>query len=122
MLHAARRRPPPLPARLAAAFFAAKPQPQPPALSPQIVEAAVSRCPSDALALSFFLWCARRPAYFHPPSSFDRVLPAATRLASRLASRRGTAPAPYKKSRRPQNLLIHTHHRSLRNAQCDTQR
>jgi pentatricopeptide repeat protein len=93
MLHAARRRPPPLlPAALAAAFFASKPHPPltpPPLPTPQIVDAAVSRCPSDALALSFFLWCARRPGYFHPPSSFDRLLPAAARLASRL----GTASA-----------------------------
>uniref|UniRef100_A0ACD5U4A1 Uncharacterized protein n=1 Tax=Avena sativa TaxID=4498 RepID=A0ACD5U4A1_AVESA len=89
MLHAARRRTPPLSARFAAAFFAAKPEPQLPPLSPRLVDAAVSRCPSDAVALSFFLWCARRPAYFHPPSSFDCVLPAATRLASRLR----TAPA-----------------------------
>ena len=90
MLHAARRRtpPPPLPAALAAAFFASKPQP-PPLPTPQIVDTTVSRCPSDALALSFFLWCARRPGYFHPPSSFDRLLPAAARLASRLR----TAPA-----------------------------
>ncbi|KAL6642619.1 hypothetical protein ACP70R_020800 [Stipagrostis hirtigluma subsp. patula] len=91
MLRAARRRAPPLPAALAAAFFSAKPQPPPPPLvpTPQLVDAAVARCPSDALALSFFLWCARRPGYFHPPSSFDRLLPAATRLASRLR----TAPA-----------------------------
>ncbi|XP_062200445.1 putative pentatricopeptide repeat-containing protein At1g16830 isoform X2 [Phragmites australis] len=88
MFHAARRRTPPLPAALAAFFFASKPQP-PPLPSPQLVDAAVSRCPSDALALSFFLWCARRPGYFHPPSSFDRLLPAGTRLASRLR----TAPA-----------------------------
>ncbi|KAF8748888.1 hypothetical protein HU200_012815 [Digitaria exilis] len=95
MLHAARRRTPPplLPAALAAAFFASKPRPPPPPPSPlptpRIVDAAVSRCPSDALALSFFLWCARRPGYFHPPSSFDSLLPAAARLADRL----GTAPA-----------------------------
>ncbi|XP_062205699.1 putative pentatricopeptide repeat-containing protein At1g16830 [Phragmites australis] len=66
MLHAARRRTPPLPA-----FFASKPHP--PLL---LVHAAVSRCPSDALALPFFLCCARSPGYFHPPSSFDRLLPA----------------------------------------------
>ncbi|KAL6906312.1 hypothetical protein ACP4OV_003913 [Aristida adscensionis] len=86
MLRAARRRTPPLSAALAAvAFFSAKPQPPPPppqSLTPQLVDAAVARCPSDALALSFFLWCARRPGYFHPPSSFDRLLPAAARLAS----------------------------------------
>ncbi|KAJ1296086.1 hypothetical protein BS78_01G272000 [Paspalum vaginatum] len=89
MLHAARRRrTPSLPAALAAAFFASKPQPQtPPQLpTPKLVEAVVSRCPSDGLALSFFLWCARRPGYFHPPSSFDHLLPAASRLASRLGT------------------------------------
>ncbi|PWZ55267.1 putative pentatricopeptide repeat-containing protein [Zea mays] len=84
MLHGTRRRTAPL----AAAFFASKPQPQPPPQlpTPQIVEAAVARCPSDGIALSFFLWCARRPGYFHPPSSFDRLLPAASRLASRLGT------------------------------------
>ncbi|TVU31525.1 hypothetical protein EJB05_23212, partial [Eragrostis curvula] len=87
MLHAARRRTPPLPAALAAAFFASKPQtPSPPRLTPELVDATVSRCPSDALALSFFLWCARRPGYFHPPRSFDGLLPAASRLASRLGT------------------------------------
>ncbi|KAK3153409.1 hypothetical protein QOZ80_2BG0172110 [Eleusine coracana subsp. coracana] len=85
MLRAARRRPPPLPAALAAASVASKAQ-TPPPLTPQLVDAAVSRCPSDALAVSFFLWCARRPGYFHPPCSFDRLLPAATRLASRLGT------------------------------------
>nr|XP_034574890.1 uncharacterized protein LOC117838825 [Setaria viridis]TKV94695.1 hypothetical protein SEVIR_9G312366v2 [Setaria viridis] len=88
MLHAARRWTPPLPATLAAAFFSSKPQPQRPRqlLTPQLVDAVVSRCPSDGLALSFFLWCARRPGNFHPPSSFDRLLPAATRIASRLGT------------------------------------
>jgi pentatricopeptide repeat protein len=87
MLRAARRRPPPLPAALAVASLASKPHPQPPPLlTPQLVDAAVSRCPSDALAVSFFLWFSRRPGYFHPPCSFDRLVPAATRLASRLGT------------------------------------
>ncbi|OEL16226.1 putative pentatricopeptide repeat-containing protein [Dichanthelium oligosanthes] len=88
MLHAARRWTPPLPAALAAASFASKPQPQRPLQlpTPQLVDAVISRCPSDGLALSFFLWCARRPGYFHPSSSFDRLLPAATRFASRLGT------------------------------------
>ncbi|CAN6351343.1 unnamed protein product [Urochloa humidicola] len=113
MLHAARwRAPPPLPAALAAALFASKPHPPPPTPTPtptpRVVEAAVSRCPSDALALSFFLWCARRPGYFHPPSSFDRLLPAAARLASRV----GTAPALLRELQslgcpiRPQTFLL----------------
>ncbi|PUZ39901.1 hypothetical protein GQ55_9G380800 [Panicum hallii var. hallii] len=70
-----------LPAALAAAFFASKPRPQrpPQLLTPQLID-------SHGLALSFFLWCARRPGYFHPSSSFDRLLPAT-------ATRLGTAPA-----------------------------
>nr|AAG46167.1 unknown protein [Oryza sativa Japonica Group] len=94
MLHATRTRTPRLSAAAAAAaFFTTRPRshppPPPPRLSPRLVDATVSRCPSDALAITFFLWCARCPAYFHPPSSFDRLLPAAARLASRLR----TAPA-----------------------------
>ncbi|KAL5224189.1 hypothetical protein ABZP36_010828 [Zizania latifolia] len=108
MLHATRTQTPRL---SAAAFFAAKPHPPPSpllTLSPRLVDAAVSRCPSDALALSFFLWCARRPAYSHPPASFDRLLPAAARLATRLR----TAPAILRELRalgcpiRPHTFLL----------------
>ncbi|XP_040384138.1 putative pentatricopeptide repeat-containing protein At1g16830 [Oryza brachyantha] len=87
MLGATRTRTPRFSLSAATAFFTTRPHPPP--LSPRLVDTTVSRCPSDALALNFFLWCARRPAYFHPPASFDRLLPAAARLASRLR----TAPA-----------------------------
>ncbi|PKA50190.1 Putative pentatricopeptide repeat-containing protein [Apostasia shenzhenica] len=52
-------------------------------LCPEIVDSTISNCPSDAIALSFFLWCARRPHYFHTPGSFDRIIPVVRRLSQR---------------------------------------
>nr|XP_019705813.1 putative pentatricopeptide repeat-containing protein At1g16830 [Elaeis guineensis]XP_019705814.1 putative pentatricopeptide repeat-containing protein At1g16830 [Elaeis guineensis]XP_019705815.1 putative pentatricopeptide repeat-containing protein At1g16830 [Elaeis guineensis]XP_029120038.1 putative pentatricopeptide repeat-containing protein At1g16830 [Elaeis guineensis] len=55
-------------------------------LCPQVVESTVWSCPSDTIALSFFLWCARQPNYFHDPRSFDRMIPIAGRLTERFGS------------------------------------
>ncbi|XP_020107721.1 putative pentatricopeptide repeat-containing protein At1g16830 [Ananas comosus] len=55
-------------------------------LSPQIVDSTLSNCPSDTIALSFFLWCARQPDYFHDPRSFDRIVPVVRRLTDRFGS------------------------------------
>ncbi|KAG0455272.1 hypothetical protein HPP92_024564 [Vanilla planifolia] len=52
-------------------------------LSPEIVDSTVSNCPSDTIALSFFLWAARQPEYFHAPTSFDRITPVVRRLSHR---------------------------------------
>ncbi|XP_020571449.1 putative pentatricopeptide repeat-containing protein At1g16830 [Phalaenopsis equestris] len=52
-------------------------------LSPEIVNSTISNCPSDTIALSFFLWAARQPNYFHAPSSFDRIIPVVVRLSLR---------------------------------------
>ncbi|PKU84045.1 putative pentatricopeptide repeat-containing protein At1g16830 [Dendrobium catenatum] len=52
-------------------------------LSPEIVDTTVSNCPSDAIALSFFLWAAHQRNYFHAPSSFDKIIPAIVRLSLR---------------------------------------
>ncbi|KAK8923940.1 Pentatricopeptide repeat-containing protein [Platanthera zijinensis] len=54
-----------------------------PRLYPEIVDSTVSNCPSDALALSFFLWAARQPDYFHAAASFDRIVPAVLRITLR---------------------------------------
>lgn len=55
-------------------------------LSSQIVDTTISNCPSDTDSLSFFLWCARQPGYFHAPTSFDRMVPVVNRLTDRLGS------------------------------------
>ncbi|CAL9204184.1 unnamed protein product [Musa hybrid cultivar] len=55
-------------------------------LCPEIVESTVSSCPSDTIALSFFLWCARQPNYFHDSCSFDRMIPVVLRLTDRFGS------------------------------------
>ncbi|RWW73173.1 hypothetical protein BHE74_00018974 [Ensete ventricosum] len=55
-------------------------------LCPEIVESTVSACPSDTIALSFFLWCARQPNYFHDSCSFDRMIPVVFRLTDRFGS------------------------------------
>ncbi|KAH7665976.1 hypothetical protein IHE45_13G069000 [Dioscorea alata] len=40
-----------------------------------------SKCPSDLISLSFFLWAARQPNYFHDLSSFDLMVPVVHRLS-----------------------------------------
>jgi pentatricopeptide repeat protein len=55
-------------------------------LSPRIVDTTVSNCPSDTVSLSFFLWCARQPGYFHAPTSFDCMAPVLNRLTDRFGS------------------------------------
>lgn len=57
-------------------------------LSPQIVHSTISNCPSDSVSLSFFLWCARQPDYFHAPGSFDHMVPVMNRLTDRYGSAR----------------------------------
>ncbi|KAL6008218.1 hypothetical protein ACLOJK_033724 [Asimina triloba] len=58
-------------------------------LTPHVVESTLSRCPSDILSLSFFLWFARQPNYFHDPRSFDCIVPIVVRLVGRLESVKG---------------------------------
>lgn len=60
-----------------------RPQPY---LSPQLVNLAISKCPSDLISLSFFLWAARQPNYFHDPSSFDLMVPVVHRLSDRFGN------------------------------------
>ncbi|KAF8402346.1 hypothetical protein HHK36_013300 [Tetracentron sinense] len=58
-------------------------------LNPQIVESTLLNCPSDVIALSFFLWCARQPNYFHDRHSFDRMILVAGRLTDRFKTVKG---------------------------------
>ncbi|KAJ8641357.1 hypothetical protein MRB53_018051 [Persea americana] len=55
-------------------------------LSPEIVEATLSHCPSDTIALSFFLWCGRQPDYFHCSTSFLQMIPVVGRLTDKFES------------------------------------
>lgn len=49
----------------------------------QIVCSTLSSCPSDLIALSFFIWCAQQPNYFHDVAAFDCMVSAVRRLAER---------------------------------------
>ncbi|KAL8043634.1 hypothetical protein ABFX02_09G128036 [Erythranthe guttata] len=48
--------------------------PQPIFLTHQIVLTTLQNCPSDLVALSFFLWCARQPHYFHDKPTFRHMV------------------------------------------------
>ncbi|KAF5726832.1 putative pentatricopeptide repeat-containing protein [Tripterygium wilfordii] len=58
-------------------------------LTPEIVHSTLLNCPSDLIALSFFLWCAKRPNYFHDSQGFAHMVPVVTRLKSRYKSVKG---------------------------------
>ncbi|XVF24291.1 hypothetical protein REPUB_Repub13aG0114900 [Reevesia pubescens] len=40
-------------------------------ITPHIVYSTLLNCPSNLIALSFFLWCAKQPNYFHDAQAFD---------------------------------------------------
>lgn len=46
-------------------------------------------CPSDLIALSFFIWCAKQRDYFHDVQSFDHMISVVTRLTGRFETVRG---------------------------------
>ncbi|KAJ7952068.1 Pentatricopeptide repeat [Quillaja saponaria] len=52
-------------------------------LTHQIVYSTLSNCPSDIIALSFFLWCAKQHNYFHNSVAFDYMVTIVTRLTER---------------------------------------
>ncbi|KAF8025289.1 hypothetical protein BT93_F2202 [Corymbia citriodora subsp. variegata] len=54
-----------------------------PLLTPDVVCSTISRCPSDLIALRFFLWCAAQPDYFHDRRSFDHMVSVVARLGDR---------------------------------------
>lgn len=58
-------------------------------LTPQIVVSTLLNCPSDLVALSFFLWCARQPAYIHECRAFDHMVDVVNRLTQRFKTVEG---------------------------------
>ncbi|OWM69500.1 putative pentatricopeptide repeat-containing protein At1g16830 [Punica granatum] len=55
-------------------------------LTPRAVQSTLSSCPSDLIALRFFLWCAAQPNYFHDRAAFHRMVDVAARLTDRYKS------------------------------------
>ncbi|KAG8380270.1 hypothetical protein BUALT_Bualt07G0175900 [Buddleja alternifolia] len=55
-------------------------------LNPHIVQTTLHNSPSDLIALSFFLWCARQPHYFHDKPTFHHMVT----LLSNLTNKHGT--------------------------------
>ncbi|XP_073292600.1 uncharacterized protein [Primulina huaijiensis] len=62
---------------------------QTPFLTPQIVQTTLRSCRSDLVALSFFLWCARQPNYFHDKSTFHHMVNVVSNLTSRFGTVKG---------------------------------
>ncbi|KAI7987013.1 putative pentatricopeptide repeat-containing protein [Camellia lanceoleosa] len=58
-------------------------------LTPQTVHCTLHNCPSDLISLSFFLWCARQPHYFHDRGAFDHMANVVSRLARQLGTVKG---------------------------------
>lgn len=58
-------------------------------LAPHIVHSTLLNCPSDLIALSFFIWCAKQRDYFHDVQSFDHMISVVTRLTGRFETVRG---------------------------------
>ena len=52
-------------------------------LTHQIVHSTLLNCTSDLIALSFFLWCAKQPNYFHNTTAFDHMVGVVNRLMQR---------------------------------------
>ncbi|XP_059642382.1 putative pentatricopeptide repeat-containing protein At1g16830 isoform X2 [Cornus florida] len=55
-------------------------------LTSQIVQSTLLNCPSDLITLSFFLWCARQPNYFHDNCAFDHLVNVVARLAQQFTT------------------------------------
>ncbi|XP_028785399.1 putative pentatricopeptide repeat-containing protein At1g16830 [Neltuma alba] len=49
-------------------------------LNGQIICSTLSSCPSDLISLSFFMWCAQQPNYFHDVAAFDCMVSVVRRL------------------------------------------
>ncbi|KAF7845228.1 putative pentatricopeptide repeat-containing protein [Senna tora] len=58
-------------------------------LSSQVVFSTLSSCPSDLIALSFFIWCAQQPHYFHDVAAFDCMVSVVQRLTDRSKTVKG---------------------------------
>ncbi|GAA0169168.1 chaperone [Lithospermum erythrorhizon] len=58
-------------------------------LTPQIVQKDLLNCPSDIIALMFFLWCAKQPHYFHDRPTFNYMVNVVSRLSNRFETVKG---------------------------------
>ncbi|KAI3455739.1 hypothetical protein Pfo_031007 [Paulownia fortunei] len=58
-------------------------------LTPHIVLTTIQNCPSDLIALSFFLWCARQPYYFHDKPTFHHMVSVVSNLTHRCGTVKG---------------------------------
>lgn len=58
-------------------------------LNSQIIYSTLSRCPSDLISLSFFMWCAQQPNYFHDVDAFDCMVHVVRRLTERYKTVKG---------------------------------
>ncbi|KAI9161609.1 hypothetical protein LWI28_019037 [Acer negundo] len=54
-----------------------------------IVYSTLLNCPSDLIALSFFIWCAKQPGYFHDARSIDCMVGVVDSLTRRWKTVRG---------------------------------
>ncbi|MBA0600748.1 putative pentatricopeptide repeat-containing protein At1g16830 [Gossypium raimondii] len=52
-------------------------------INPQIVHSTLLNCPSNLIALSFFLWCAKQPNYFHDVQAFDCMVNVVSQLTKK---------------------------------------
>ncbi|XP_007011398.2 PREDICTED: putative pentatricopeptide repeat-containing protein At1g16830 [Theobroma cacao] len=52
-------------------------------ITPQIVHSTLVNCPSNLIALGFFLWCAKQPNYFHDAEAFDCMVNVLTQLTKK---------------------------------------
>ncbi|KAL2508098.1 putative pentatricopeptide repeat-containing protein [Forsythia ovata] len=58
-------------------------------LTPQVVQTTLQSCHSDLIALSFFLWCAKQPNYFHDRSTFHHMVSVVSNLTRRFETVQG---------------------------------
>ncbi|XP_034696858.1 putative pentatricopeptide repeat-containing protein At1g16830 isoform X2 [Vitis riparia] len=58
-------------------------------LTDQLLESTLLNCPSDLIALSFFLWCAKQPNFFHHRRAFDHMVDVVARLTQKSGTIRG---------------------------------
>ncbi|XP_022744907.1 putative pentatricopeptide repeat-containing protein At1g16830 isoform X2 [Durio zibethinus] len=57
-------------------------------ITSQIVHSTLLNCPSNLIALSFFLWCAKQPNYFHDAQAFDCMVNVLTQLTKKYVTLR----------------------------------
>ncbi|XP_027159116.1 putative pentatricopeptide repeat-containing protein At1g16830 isoform X2 [Coffea eugenioides] len=77
-------------------------------LNPHIVQKTLIDCRSDVVALSFFLWCARQPDYFHDRAAFSHMVNVVSRLIQRFSTLGGILEelAHVGCATKPQTLLL----------------